>query len=70
MSSSITVYYDYEKTIGVNATCVEWSPRNLFFKSWSEFSTYLLVEYGDDFQLVEITNENYSELCAEGIFYE
>lgn len=66
----ITVYYDYEQAIGVNATCVEWSPRNLFFKSWSEFSTYLFVEYGHGFELVEITAENYPELCALGVFYE
>ena len=68
MSGSLTVYYDYEQSIGVNATCVDWDIRNLFFKSWSEFSTYMFVEYGDNFTLVEITEENYAELCAEGVF--
>lgn len=70
MSGSIVVYYDYESDIGVNATCVDWTPRNIFFKSWGEFSTYLLVEYADNFQLVEITDENYPELVAEGVFNE
>lgn len=66
--SSITVYYDHDELIGVNATCTEWECRNLFFNSWSEFINYMHFEYALEFELVEITDENYSMLCAEGIF--
>jgi hypothetical protein len=70
MTKEVTVYYDFEPRIGVNATCCDWYTRNQFFKSWSEFTFFLLAEYGQNFTLVEITNENYPELCAQGVFDE
>jgi len=66
--SSIVVYYDNDESIGVNATCVDWECRNLFFLSWSEFMNYMHFENEHEFELVEITDENYTLLCAQGIF--
>ena len=68
--TDIVIYYDYEPNIGINATCVDWSPRNEFFASWSEFLFFINSEYPINAQLVEITSENYSELCSMGVFYE
>ena len=65
-----TIYYDYEPNYGVNATCVAWTFRNEFFKSWGDFVAYLDFQYGDDVELVEITTGNYEELCEQGIFNE
>ena len=67
---TLIIYYDYEPNIGINATCVDWSPRNEYFSSWSEFLTFVNIEYPTNHQLVEITSENYLELCAMGVFYE
>jgi hypothetical protein len=64
----ITVYYDLDPQIGVNATCPDWECRNLFFRDWNEFINYMHFEQKEGFELVQITNENYLSLCAQGIF--
>lgn len=66
--ASITVYYDLDPDIGVNATCPEWECPNLFFRNWNEFINYMHFEQKDAFELVAITDENYLTLCAQGIF--
>ncbi len=68
MINSVTIYYDDEPRIGVNATCVDWSQRNEFFSCWSEFIAWVSIEYGSSAILVEITAENYPVLCAQGVF--
>lgn len=69
MRSAITIYYDNEPNYGVNATCTDWPCRNEFFKSMAELRSYALDEYGPFVKFVEITAENYDQLCVEGIFY-
>lgn len=66
----VTIYYDYEPNIGINATCVDWPNRNEFFNGWSDFLFFLNTEYPTNHTLVEITDDNYSELCALGVFYD
>lgn len=68
MRKLVNIYYDYERSLGVNATCIDWPERNEYFKTWSEFSAFCSLEYGYSFNLIEITSENYSQLCAEGVF--
>lgn len=67
-SSHLTIYYDDNGDMGVMASCPDWDINNIYFSSWSEFTTFLLVEHGDNFSLVEITTENYDELRAAGVF--
>jgi len=72
MAQEIIVYYDNEPSIGVNATCEDWPQRNEYFSSMPELLNYLAYEYVSDYynlQLVEITSQNYEELCAKGVFY-
>jgi len=69
MPKSIIIYYDNEPNYGVNATCTDWPFRNEFFKSMAELRAYALHEYGPFVKFVEITAENYDQLCVEGIFY-
>lgn len=69
MTTAITIYYDNEPNYGVNATCTDWPCRNEFFKSMAELRSYALHEYGPYVNFVEITVENYEQLCAEGVFY-
>jgi len=64
----ITIYYDNEPNYGVNATCVIWPHRNEFFNSMAELRSMALIEYGTSVCFVEITAENYPQLCSEGIF--
>jgi len=64
----VTVYYDYEPGIGINATCEDWPCRNEFFRTWGELDNYLLLEYGRNYTLVEITSSNYPFLCEQGVF--
>lgn len=68
MTQSIIIYYDNEPNYGVNATCADWPCRNEFFKSMSELRSFALYEYGPFVDYVEITPENYQQLCEEGIF--
>lgn len=68
MPDLITIYYDLEPNYGVNATCTDWPCRNEFFKSMAELRDFAIFEYGSDFELTEITVENYSSLCELGIF--
>lgn len=66
----VVVYYDYEPEIGVNATCLDWEIRNLYFKTFGEFRYFCNIEHGFDYELVEITGENYKELRLQGVFDE
>lgn len=68
MDDMTVIYYDYEPGYGVNATCVDWPCRNEYFRSWSEFRSYVDIEYGCAVSLVEITADNYQQLCNEGVF--
>lgn len=65
----ITVYYDADGP-GINATCESWPCRNEHFSSMDELKIHLNMDYSGNYQLIEITNDNYSELCALGIFNE
>jgi hypothetical protein len=67
LSHSIVIYYDSEPS-GVNATSLDFPCRNEFFNSWTEFETFLEVEYNERPKLIEITALNYQHLCDEGIF--
>lgn len=61
-----SVYFDHEPQIGINAYFV-WGHH--FFKNEFEFHQFLAVTYGDDeYELVEITDENYQELVLKGVF--
>lgn len=66
--SRTVIYYDNVPGYGVNATCRDWPCRNEYFRSWGEFRSWVSVEYGDSVELVEITADNYQQLCAEGVF--
>lgn len=68
MSHKVVIYYDDVPNIGVNATCVDWPLRNEYFTCWGEFIGYVSIEYGTSVELVEITAENYSSLCEQGVF--
>lgn len=68
LTSVITIYYDNEPNYGVNATCSDWPCRNEFFNSMAELRSFALHEYGPLVNFIEITAENYSQLCNEGIF--
>ena len=65
---NIVIYYVNEPDYGVNATCVVWPHRNEFFNSMSELRSMVLIEHGLNVSFVEITAENYPQLCAEGVF--
>jgi hypothetical protein len=68
MNNKTVIYFDYEPALGVNATCSDWPQRNEYFRSLAEFNAYCSLEYGCSYHLIEITAENYPQLCAEGIF--
>lgn len=60
----ITIYYDDEPELGINAY-FDWGHE--YFRSMSEFQSFLQCNYSD-YQLVEITTDNYQELLAMGVF--
>ena len=68
MAAETVIYYDDEPNVGINATCVDWPHRNEYFSGWSEFNAWVSIEYGSSAKLVEITAENYPELCKQGVF--
>jgi len=67
MIDSNAVYYDYEPSIGINAYSQRFACLHVFYKSWGQFDADLIIEGLTD-NLVEITPEVYSMLCAEGFF--
>ena len=61
-----SIYFDNEPQIGINAY-FPWGHH--FFNSQAQFDQFLNVHYGsDDYELVEITNDNYQELVLKGVF--
>lgn len=63
-----TIYFDYSAGYGVNAYSRLYDSIHHFFRTMSEFQTDCIVDYPNA-PLVEITNENYSSLKAEGLFH-
>lgn len=70
MESPITIYYDYEPAIGINATSQAFISRNDYFKSWDDFHHYIDFELNKDVVLIPITPRNYQFLCTLGLFNE
>jgi len=59
------IYFDYEANIGVNAYFI-WGHH--FFKSYDEFEMFIYERFKNDFELIEITDDNYEELMRLGVF--
>ncbi|RXJ74334.1 hypothetical protein CS022_04595 [Veronia nyctiphanis] len=67
-----TIYYDFEYGIGINAYFPDSASVGGFywhewFASFYQFNLYCELEYLDC-EVIEINNDNYSELCAQGVF--
>lgn len=65
MLSVTDIHYEYEAEIGVNAYFF-WGHH--FFKSYEDFEMFIYERFGNDYQLIEITDENYEELVMKGVF--
>lgn len=65
MSASWVIYYDFEPGLGVNAYFPDFGHE--YFSTIHAFRSFCDIEY-DGVDVVEITNENYKELCAQGVF--
>ena len=65
MITSTQIYYDNEPNIGVNAYFIF---GHLFFKSYDEFEMFVYERFKNDFELIEITDDNYEELVYLGVF--
>ncbi len=59
------IYYDNEPNIGVNAYFLF---GHLFFKDMNALHCFIAERYGNDFVLIEITDENYQECVFKGVF--
>ncbi|WP_233265765.1 hypothetical protein [Grimontia hollisae] len=64
------IYYDFEPNHGINAYFPD-AENGGYWHEWFS-SNYQFAIYCDNdysgFEVIEITNENYPELCAMGVF--
>ncbi|MBV7296610.1 hypothetical protein [Enterovibrio paralichthyis] len=68
--TSLPIYYDFEPSHGINAYFPDLEQGGYwteYFSSNYQFSVYCDLEF-QGFEVVEITNENYPELVAMGVF--
>ncbi len=63
--NSNEIYYDNEPNIGVNAYFIF---GHIFFKDMFALELFIAERYGEDFVLIEITDENYQECIFKGVF--
>ena len=59
------IYYDNEPNIGVNAYFIF---GHLYFRNMDALHYFIAERYQDDFELIEITNDNYQECVLKGVF--
>ena len=68
METPVTIYYDYQPAIGINATSQAFQCRNDYFKTWDDFHFFIEAEFNGNVVLIPLTDNNYNFLLKQGVF--
>lgn len=56
----VSIFYECLGIQLVNASCLDWSFQHDVFNSVTELYHFASLEHGSNFELIEITDDNYS----------